>query len=377
MIESNALFRPIRVPDPDARERDSDVAVTVREVAVPKSEDDGFLRQKNFLLNLPDYVRRRVPASWAGALRGLPAFVCNDGASLDVTAARLLAASDHGVVFAPGSTLRTLARYGVSADFAVCVDANEHPEKCLAPDTDLARVVLTGCSPTTWREVVHQERVCFLSSRHPTSDWLATQGIEPTTVTVTENDGVTALELARFMGCTPIYLFGFDPKMPEGIWRSLDALLATWPANLVTNVSDRGSNLSNSTRVHPENFQVHQAPQGKRPALWHLPSTTISVTESGRAALQEIGALGASVAHAVASLRAKLNLYGHERIVAELRELFSNTNLSRILGSFSLKMMPHLEAPVHGSAEVWSTLLDELEELGCLAEAVYDAPGTD
>jgi len=39
-------------------------------------QKDGFKWQSQLLANLGFYARRRVPASWAGALQGLPAFIC-------------------------------------------------------------------------------------------------------------------------------------------------------------------------------------------------------------------------------------------------------------------------------------------------------------
>ena len=77
-------------------------------------QKDGFTWQRHLFANLPAYVSRRVPASWAGALRGVPAFICGAGPSLDVTAPLLAAHRSRGLVFAADSALRGLARHGVT-----------------------------------------------------------------------------------------------------------------------------------------------------------------------------------------------------------------------------------------------------------------------
>src|SRR5262249_22611600 len=83
----------------------------------------GFQSQRNVLATLPAYCRRRLPPAWRGALRGSPAFVCGSGPSLDRSAPALAPFARHGVVIATDSALRTLAHAGVTADFAVTIDA--------------------------------------------------------------------------------------------------------------------------------------------------------------------------------------------------------------------------------------------------------------
>lgn len=372
-----------------------------------------FGRQKNFLLNVAEYVQRRVPASWAGALQGVPAFVCGSGPSLDVSVVALAPVADRGVVFAADSALRALARHGVQADIAVTTSSRKLPEQCLAPGSEPARIVLASLSPPGWREAIARERCYFLSRSHPTENWLADLGVAPAPVATAENCGITVLELARFLGCAPIYLFGLDlaadaahparhhsvdadpaierNAMPESVawprvpgnysetvptflqadWSACDARLASWPAGLVVNVNDRGARLRNTRLVHPRQFGLDPGGGAKRLALAHLALPASEDPAAGRHALTSLGAQGTIGCRALPGLRLVLEQQGVDALAVELRRLFAGFEFSRALGSMTKKLMPHLDVPSAYDAAFWAGMLDEIEELCCLAESVY------
>ncbi len=380
-------------------------------------QEEGFLWQRHFLLNLPDFVRRRVPAAWKNALAGMPAIVCGAGPSLDVSAPALAAAAADAVVFAADSALRALARHGVQADFAISVDAAKTPGKCLPEDCAPARVVLSAISPPAWRDFEADFRLHYLSCNNLAEQLLASFGVAPTPVKVVENCGITAFELARFMGCAPIHLFGMDlaadaadparrhtadsdptiergsgfatqqqmpvvpgnylervPTFLHGELRAFNKRLDELPPGLVVNVNDRGARLANATLARPDSFVLPALAEPKRRRLSPLAAPSVPDAENVRAGLAEIGAQGARGCREISELRAHLREGRAMECVARMRRLFSNENFGRAMGSFALKIMPHLASGASGDAEFYGSLVDELEELCCLAGGLYETP---
>ncbi|MEO6994653.1 MAG: 6-hydroxymethylpterin diphosphokinase MptE-like protein, partial [Lacunisphaera sp.] len=314
-------------------------------------QQDGFFWQKHILQNAAAYARNRVPASWAGALRGRPAFIVGAGPSLDVSIPQLAAHAGRAVIFSSDSALRALARHGVTADFAVSIDVAKIPAKCLAPDGPApARVILASVSPPAWQAAVPSAPF-FLSGHQLTDDWFAAQGVARTEVAVTESCGSTALELAHYLGCDPIHLFGMDlavdpadqarrhqqdadaalyvrsnfdptarlPRVPGnytdtvpcfalGDWRELDARLATRTAPTVINVTDRGARLRGTTVVHPDAFALDAPPLDRSSLTAAL--EPVETPESATAALKALRIVGARCAQALPGLRHALTFRG-------------------------------------------------------------------
>jgi hypothetical protein len=397
------------------------VAVTLAELreqhrARVTRQQDGFAWQRHVLANLPLYMRRPLPLAWKDALAGLPAAVCGAGPSLDVSAPRLAAGQEGCVVFAADSALRTLARHGVRADFAVSIDVAKVPEKCLPENGELpGRVVLTAVSPPGWSARVGEERVHFVASRQITTDWLAQRGVPTPALAGAENCGVSALELARWLGCAPIYLFGLDlalsgtqrhtgavdatiyarsgfdatqacPEVPgnwsetvpthaPGDWRALNARLANFPAGAVINVNDRGARFENAPAVQPADWIA------PAPSAAGAKAERLAVLESGgridaaaeRAAtiaFAELRTCGQRVRATLPAVRLALATRGPEGAAAALRPLLADAAVGRALGGFALKLMPHLLPPTEGDADFWRGLLDECEQMAAALEAV-------
>jgi hypothetical protein len=376
-------------------------------------QKDGFVWQRHVLQNAPGYVRQRLPAAWAGALRGLPAFVCGAGPSLDVSILPLAGAANRAVIFAADSALRALARHGVQADFAVSIDAAKVPDKCLPPDCPPARVVLASVSPPAWQTALPPDRQFFISGAQLTDDWLATQGAPRTTLAVAESCGSTALELARHLGCDPIYLFGLDlavnpanqarrhqqdadpglytqsnydptaalPRVPGnyvetvpcfalGDWSALDARLGARTGGRIFNVTDRGARLRGTTLVAPAQFSLAAAAGAKQARLDRLAGPTASPP----AVLTRLRIASDRCAHALPGLRATFAQSGPPALAAALRSLVLDPECGRALGAFALKLMPHLVPPTEGDTASWQTLLDEFAELAGLMRSVTEIP---
>lgn len=366
-------------------------------------EADGFRWQAHLLANLPFYARRPLPLAWKGALAGMPAAICGAGPSLDVSAPELAARGAGCVVFAADSALRTLARHGVRVDFAVSIDVAKAPAKCLPEGETPPRVLLSSVSPPEWRAAVPESSCFYLANRQVTTDWLATLGVPRPPVAVAENCGATALELARWMGCAPIYLFGLDlalsgkerhtsgaersiyvasgfdaaqefPDVPGnwsdtvpthaiGDWRALDERLAEWPAGVVVNVNDRGARLRGAPVVRPDAWAGASDAGAKRAALAALPSTSDADASRWAEARAGLVRAGARVGEGTRAARAALAAGGPDACAKILRTLLADAETARALGSFALKLMPHLVPPTEGEAARWAGWLDELESL--------------
>lgn len=365
-------------------------------------QKDGFTWQKHILQNAPAYLRQRLPESWTGALRGLPAFVCGAGPSLDVSISKLAGAADRAVIFSSDSALRALARHGVTADFAVSIDAAKIPEKCLPATHPPARLVVASISPPGWQTALPSTPPVFISGRQITDDWFAALGAPRTALAAAESCGSTALELAHHLGCDPIYLFGLDlavdstdqarrhqrdadpalyvqslydpavslPRVPGnyapavpcfalGDWRELDARLAGRVGSKIFNVTDRGARLRGTTLIHPDDFSV-QAPVQPKTALLSLLDGP-SAEPPGVAA--RIRTAGEQCRTALPMLHDALARGGPPALASAFVPLMVGPDTGRLLGAFGLKLMPHLVPPIGGDATFWKTLLAEYAEL--------------
>jgi hypothetical protein len=366
-----------------------------------------FAWQSHLFENSRAYMTRRLPDLWRGALAGAPAFVCGAGPSFDVSARELARVSHRGVVLAADSSLKALARLGVPADFAVSVDVAKTPAKCLPETLVPARVVLAATSPPQWSEAVPAARRVYVSNNQLTLDWFASQGVSRTEVAVCENCGATALELARFLGCSPIYLFGMDlalnpdgpvrrhhelvdpaiyansgfnarqqfPRVPGnfaaevpthviGDWRALDRRIAGWPRGLVSVVTDRGARLRNTTVVRPEQFLLPSGELNKEQRLSVLSEPLAPPAESFRVVLEKLTRFGSYLVQWAPSLRRALETGGPDRLVDNLRTLFADPENGRMLGAYSLKLMPDLLPPIPEDAALWRLAIGDLENIG-------------
>ncbi len=369
-------------------------------------QQDAFAWQCHLFDNTGDYVANRLPAQWEAALAGIPAFVCGAGPSLDASIDALVGVAKRGVVFAADSSLRALAKHGVRADFAVSVDVAKTPSQCL-PGTSLPhRAVFSAVSPPEWAGAISSGRRYYLSSNQVTLDWFASMGVARTKAEVRENCGATAIELARFLGCSPIYLFGMDlalnsegpperhhraaeqslyarsgfdagqnfPRVPGnfspavpthvlGDWRALDRRLAAWPAGMVWVVTDRGAKLGNTTVVRPEDFSLPTVTRPKETPLGALRAMG-PPPAPGKTIADKLERFGQHLAGWTPALLEMLHTGGSGLLVNHLRTFLAAAENAQMLGAYSLKLMPHLLPPIVEGATDWDGIIRELGELG-------------
>jgi hypothetical protein len=379
----------------------------------------GFSYQRNILANLSAYARHRVPRSWAGALDGVPAIVCGAGPSLDASAAKLAACAPRAVVFAADSALRALDRRGLAADFCISVDARKTPENCLPPGTrPPARVVLASPGTPAWLEAVPPDRAFFLSGRQATEDLLAKSGVPKTVPEISENCGITAFELAVFLGCRPICLFGMDhavdtknparrhtqeladnlqqqheqerqpernrnyakvpgnfqDEVPTSIfreWSYLDSRCASLPAGVVCNVTDRGARFRNTTVVHPDDFALDAAAADKLAPLARLPAAE-SAGDPNWSKLRDVFArLARKVEKEIAGAQTEFARGRPRKAFDLLHALIRDQQVHLLLGNYVLKLRPHLADAAAFNPVVWPRLFAECRALCALAKDLH------
>jgi hypothetical protein len=368
-----------------------------------------FLCQKHVLANLPFYARRRVPRSWAGALKGVPAFVCGAGPSLDASAAKLAKYARHGVVFAADSAIRALDQRGIEVDFAIAIDARKTPDRCLPPGTrpPVRMIVASSCAPA-WLQAVPSERLYFLSGPQYTESALAQLGVAPSATKTSRNCGTTAFDLAVYLGCHPICLFGMDhafdsqepfrlhsrditqklatpppektyPKVPGNYqaeiatpifaeWSYLDNRCAALQPGLVHNVIDRGARLRNTTLVHPDNFAADPTWPDKSHPLGQLAAAE-SIDEHDWGRLRDtVVRLARKAEKFITLARSELKSGRQQRAVQALATLFGDKQFVLIFGNYTTKMLPHFVRSAAANPQLWHRLIDECHELRTLAK---------
>jgi hypothetical protein len=236
---------------------------------------------------------------------------------------------------------------------------------------------------------------------------------------VAESCGSTAIELARYLGCDPIYLFGMDlavdpanqarrhqaeadpslytkshydptaqlPRVPGnysetvpcfalGDWRELDARLSARTEGTVFNVNDRGARLRGTTLVHPEQLAPIDTAIDKHARLSALPSANTSPFPGASVAsganvsspaLKNLRAIGVRCTNALPALRRAFAQGGGRALAEAFRPLLLDPQIGRPFGAFSLKLIPHLIPPIEEQKTPWETLLREFEELATLS----------
>jgi hypothetical protein len=374
-------------------------------------QQDAFAWQSNLINNMTEYMSRRLPNNWKGALSGIPAFVCGAGPSFSVSAPELARLADRGVIFAGDSSLKALSNMGVRADFMVSVDVAKTAAKCLPPGVMVpGRAILTAISPPDWSDVLPRPTRYYLSGNQLTLDWLAAQGVSKTASSVCDNCGATAIELAYFMGCSPIYILGMDlslstsatsqgsvqrhhgevdantyansgfnaqqefPMVPGnfeaeipthviGDWRALDQRIASYPTGRVIVVSDRGARLRNTTVLRPGEFVLHSPPIDKESLLAKLPVPQGISSDRDQQIANKILRFGEALRAMMPHLAALAKTGNLQEVIQRLRHIFSDSANGMMLGAYSLKIMPYLFPPIETRLTFWDTCLMELEQL--------------
>jgi hypothetical protein len=157
----------------------------------------------------------------------------------------------------------------------------------------------------------------------------------------------------------------FVPCFALQDWRELDARLAGRSDTQIFNINDRGARLRGTTLVHPDQFAIPPMATPKRERLESLGET--APDPAAPTALAALNAVGQRCRQAMPGLRQALADKGPTVLAEGFRLVLRDQECARVLGAFSLKLMPHLVPPIEGEPTFWRSLLDEFEELAALA----------
>jgi hypothetical protein len=382
-------------------------------------QEDAFSWQSHFLQNAEAFLKAPLPREWGGLFKGIPAFVVGAGPSLDVSLGALAVASERGLIIASDSVLRKLVGEGVRVDICVSIDVAKNPDQCL-PDglEERALFVFSPVSPPEWQRRVPPSRRWYAGASQVTMDWLIEMGAERPAVAAVDNCGATAIELAAFLGCEPVCLFGMDlavdsqrkgarhfetadeliyansgyksgsilplvrgnyeeqvPAFDCGDLRRLGERLASRKHPIIFNINDRGAHIEGTRLVHPADFK-NQFPFELTEGISPLNMELLLNGEHVKGKFEELTSVLREVSRKAVNqlprLKKSFKKGGGVVLAADFRKLLQDQNLGRFLGTFSLKLMPHLVPPIEITPSLWESLLLEYEKLVLIAKRQFE-----
>ena len=380
-------------------------------------QQDAFSWQSHVLQNAEAFLKTPLPMEWGNLFKGIPAFVVGAGPSVDVSLGALVAASGRGFIIASDSVLRKLVGAGVRVDICVSIDVAKNPDQCL-PDglEERSLFILSPVSPPEWQRRVPPSRRWYAGASQVTIDWLIEMGAERPALAAVDNCGATAIELAVFLGCEPVCLFGMDlavdsrgsrhfesvdesiyansgfksgsilplvrgnyeekvPAFDCGDLRRLGERLASRKHPIIFNVNDRGAHIDGARLVHPVDFE-NQCPFEYTGCMSPPDTKSLMNIEQVKGRNEELILVLREVSRKAVNhlprLKKSFKKGGSAALVADFRQLLQDKQLGRFLGAFSLKLMPHLVPPITSTPGVWESLLLEYEKLVLMAKRQFD-----
>lgn len=361
--------------------------------------EEGFTVQKNILQNLSKYITNRARDDWEGLLGGMPVAVIGSGPSLDVSLEILAKEREGMIVFAADSALKSLHAKGITPDATFSIDAEKPASKCIPKGSDPGLVFLASKSPNDWQE--RSKDSVFLSGNNLTEDWLSQNNVPKTLVRCIGNCGITAVNMAAALGGSPILLFGMDcatdetgaghatdvdQKISRGkqhnpagqhasvpgnyqkqvkTWllselEQLNELIVKLPENQeVWNITDRGAKLTQAKVVPPEALGLMlPVVIQKRPTLSNLRLGK----EDG-----EVKKIMLHIQESLASMKDEIEITLHKGDETlqwnSMLSIYKDENISMLLGTLSLKNMPHLLNAKTLADELRKEIISETQEI--------------
>lgn len=146
---------------------------------------------------------------------GLPALVLAAGPSLDAILPKLKALSERTVLICVDTALRSILPLGVNPDFVVVVDPqywnSRHLDHCSLKNSIL--VAESAVYPSVLRSKTKLKLLC--SSLYPLGSYFESgMGQDLLRLGAGGSVATTAWDLARVLGCSPIYMAGLDLSFP-------------------------------------------------------------------------------------------------------------------------------------------------------------------
>ena len=175
---------------------------------------EGFCSQKNILDNIPYFTQYRFDNRSQNKLSKKPVAIVGAGPSLDFSIDKLKGLTESAYIFSVDSVVTKLYENNIRPDAVFTVDAKKNVSDCLKKDQIIPSLFLSLKSPHNWitSECPNKH---FLSANIGTEDWLSENGFSKTIPKIIGNCGITAVNFALFLGCSPIMLFGMDHAIDE------------------------------------------------------------------------------------------------------------------------------------------------------------------
>lgn len=177
----------------------------------------GRLWVRNLARNLRHAASLPGVAAYDKVCSGLPALVLAAGPSLDDIGPLLPLLAERAVVICVDTALRSALRAGIEPDFVLVVDPQylnaRHLDRCQSPDS----VLVTEAA--VWPSVLRfcQGRTVLCSSIYPLGRYVEKRlGQAKGSLGAGGSVSTSAWDLARVIGCAPVYMAGLDLAFPGG-----------------------------------------------------------------------------------------------------------------------------------------------------------------
>ncbi len=366
-------------------------------------KETGFVRQSQIMLNLPQYLKRRVPQDWNGLAKSSWVLVVGAGPSLDVTLPLLTRNFVRPIIVACDSALRSLDDQGLEPDFVISLDPNKTFSSCCRHGYAPGTLILSSQSHPSWSRQ-WGERIRFLSGRILTEDWLAEKGVAKTSLLATNNVGLTALAFADFLAPRLILTIGMDQSGGEGgheryahstqrasfkisarhfhevpgnfhqtvktpFWsdwvETSDLTRRISTKTNVFNFTDRGAVLDGATVVHPKEVDSLRSVLRQRFSDFSPEPEVLTRVKSLE---------GPGLDQLMGTLASRCDLFWKSWVDHDgapqigLKEILQNQDMAQLVGDFSFVAMPLLQQSsfegdqIQDALDVLKTIIFQLED---------------
>jgi len=365
-------------------------------------DETGFFKQLQIHENLPFYLKQRIPDEWGQLCQESMVIVVGAGPSLDKTLPLISTLAIKPFIIAADSSLKALKKASILPNFVVSIDSEKRFDSCSYPGFTPGCAILSSQSNSTWSRM-YKDKKAYISGRVVTEDFLAEKGIGKTSVQAINNAGLTAIQLANSMGPSAILLIGMDlsgggngevryakntgrdhiqihaeayHKIPGNFTNEvLTPFFSDWletsqlcskisQKRLVINFNDRGAQLDGVTLIHPDAFPEMRSA---------LEESLKSFSPKDKTVLQQRRSLNRhGLTQILNNLTIKCDLIwkslpsekDETKVVSEkLLKLFSDREISCLLGDFSFSIMPKIAKGKTISQEQGLLIIKQLKQL--------------
>ncbi len=177
----------------------------------------GGMIQENVIRNVPHMLSNPNLTALKDSLTKVPAFLVGAGPSLDRNMEYLSEVGEGGIIIAVDTVYRKLRDHGIQPHLVVTSDPTPLNQRHFEGVENLDSSILVF-SPSVLHRIPEQLQGTKISIPLPTSRFLKTlQDVvgSDRSMKLGINVGQTCFNLARYLGCDPLILVGFDFSFPR------------------------------------------------------------------------------------------------------------------------------------------------------------------